>query len=52
LIKPFLEIAKDAENFIKGGHFTKKHVAAHFLIVFAPGVKVVSGRHESGVTEM
>jgi hypothetical protein len=47
LVEAFLEVADDAENFIEGGHFAEEHFAAHFLIIFAPSIKVVSGRYES-----
>ena len=46
LIEAFLEVTDDTNNFVKCGHFTEEHLAAHFLIVFAPGVKMVSGWHE------
>src|SRR5208282_5789634 len=52
LIEAFLEVADDTKDFVEGGHFAEEHFAAHFLIVLAPGFKVVSGRQESERTGM
>ena len=51
-IEAFLEVADDTKDFVEGGHFAEEHFAAHFLIVLAPGFKVVSGRQESERTGM